>query len=196
MRIVGGKYKRRPLKAPPGLDVRPTSDRARESLFNILEHGIDDFNIVGASVIDVFAGTGALGLEALSRGAAHACFIDHDQRALKCTQANAGAIGEGRNVTLLKLDAVNLPPPPLAAQAPCTLAFLDPPYRSGLAVDALRGLKTKGWISDGTICVVELAAKEVLTPPDSPRDISISGFKELDQRTYGAAQVLFLRTLP
>ena len=186
MRIVGGKYKRKPLKAPPGFDIRPTSDRAREALFNILEHGIDDFNIVGASVIDVFAGTGALGLEALSRGAAHASFIDHESRALKCAQENAGNIGEGRNVTMLKLDALNLPPPPLAAQAPCTLAFLDPPYRSGMAVDALRSLKIKGWIGPGTICVIELAAKEVFTPPD--------GFEKLDKRSYGAAQVLFLRT--
>ena len=188
MRIVGGKHKRRPLKAPPGLDIRPTSDRAREALFNILEHGIDDFRIIDASVIDVFAGTGALGLEALSRGAAHASFIDHDPRALKCAQANAGAIGEGRTVTMLKLDALNLPPPPLAAQAPCTLAFLDPPYRSGMAIDALRCLKTKGWISEGTICVVELAAKEVFTTPDS--------FDELDRRTYGAAQLLFLMACP
>lgn len=190
MRIVGGKHKRRPLKAPQGqhegLDVRPTSDRAREALFNILEHGIDDFRIVEATVLDVFAGTGALGLEALSRGAKHTCFIDHDQRALKCAQANAGHIGEGRNVTSLKLDATKLPPPPLAAQTPCAIAFLDPPYRSGLAAEALKSLKTQGWINDGSICVVELAAKEVFTSPD--------GFEELDRRTYGAAQVLFLRT--
>lgn len=188
MRIVGGKHKRRPLKSLGGQDVRPTSDRARESIFNVLEHGIDDFDIEDASVLDVFAGTGALGLEALSRGAKHACFIDHDARAIKCARENAGHVGEARNVTLLKLDALNLPPPPMAAEAPCALAFLDPPYRSGMAGDTLRDLKNKGWIAAGTLCVVELAAKEIFTAPDN--------FEELDRRTYGAAQVLFLRVSP
>ncbi len=189
MRIVGGQHKRRPLKAPKGLprgqDVRPTADRVREALFNILEHGLEGLNIREATVLDVFAGTGALGLEALSRGAQHACFIDSNKQTLDCARENAGNIGEGRRVTLLKLDATKLPPPPLAAQAPAALAFLDPPYRSELAGAALKSLKSKGWIAPGSVCVVELAAREAFDLPE--------GFEELDRRTYGAAQVLFLR---
>lgn len=190
MRIVGGKHKRRPLKALPSKDIRPTSDRAREAIFNVLEHGIHDFAIDGAVALDIFAGTGALGLEALSRGAKHACFINSDPRAIKCIRENAGQVGEARNVTILKLDAVNLPPPPLAAQAPCNLVFLDPPYQSGLdksnlAADALQSLRAQAWIGAGSLCIVEVPAKEPFSPPKD--------FEELDRRNYGAAQVVFLK---
>ncbi|MEX2450282.1 MAG: 16S rRNA (guanine(966)-N(2))-methyltransferase RsmD [Rhodospirillales bacterium] len=188
MRIVGGKLKRTPLRAPAGSTVRPTADRTREAIFNVLEHGIEDFSLRDAAVLDAFAGTGALGLEALSRGAAHATFIDTDARALHCARANAGAAGAGRTVTLLKLDATDPPPPPLAARAPCPLVFLDPPYGSGLAGDALLNLRERGWIEQGAVCVVELAAKEAFAPP--------RGFEEIDRRTYGAAQVVFLRASP
>ncbi|MEQ8194653.1 MAG: 16S rRNA (guanine(966)-N(2))-methyltransferase RsmD [Rhodospirillales bacterium] len=188
MRIVGGKFKRKALKAPAGLDVRPTADRTRESVFNVLEHGIEDFTLRDVSVLDVFAGTGALGLEALSRGALHATLIDNDPRSLQCARANAGALGAARLVTLLKLDATALPPPPLAAQAPCGLAFLDPPYRSGLANDALLKLRDRGWIGPGSVGVVSLAADETLEAPKK--------YAEIDRRTYGAAQVVFLRVSP
>jgi len=186
MRIVGGTYRGRPLAVPEGPGVRPTSDRAREAVFNILEHGLNgSVTLADSSVVDVFAGSGALGLEALSRGAAHATFIDTHPPALKCIRRNAGTIGAGRAVTLLKLDAVRLPPPPLAAQAPCNLAFLDPPYESGLAPQVLLSLARKGWLGPQSLCVVELAAKEDFTPPE--------GFEEVDQRTYGAARIVFLR---
>lgn len=190
MRIVGGRFRGRPLKAPRadakgGQDLRPTADRVRESLFNVLLHGIEGADLEGAAVIDVFAGTGALGLEALSRGAVHAVFIDNDKTALACVRRNAGALGVGRQVTLLGLDARHPPPPPLAARAPCPLAFLDPPYVSGLAGPALSGLAARGWLAKGAVCVAEVGAKEALEAP--------KGFRVLDERTYGKARVVFLR---
>ena len=188
MRIVGGRHRGRPLRAPGGRDSRPTSDRAREAIFNILAHGMEDFRLDGASVVDVFAGTGALGLEALSRGAAHATFIDDDGRAMGSVRGNAAALGERGAVTLLTLDAARLPPPPLAARAPCALAFLDPPYGAGLAAPALEGLAARGWIAPGAVCVVELAAREPFAPPHA--------FKAVDERTYGPARVVFLRWRP
>lgn len=188
MRIVGGRHRGRPLRAPGGRDLRPTSDRAREAIFNILAHGMEDFELDGASVVDVFAGTGALGLEALSRGAAHATFIDDDGRAMRAVRGNAAALGERGAVTLLTLDAARLPPPPLAAQAPCGLAFLDPPYGAGLAAPALEGLAARGWIAPGAVCVVELAAREPFAPPAT--------FTAVDERTYGPARVVFLRWSP
>ncbi len=188
MRIVGGRHRGRPLQAPGGRDLRPTSDRAREAIFNILAHGMEDFRLDGASVVDVFAGTGALGLEALSRGAAHATFIDDDGRAMRSVRGNAAALGERDAVTLLTLDAASLPPPPLAAQAPCGLAFLDPPYGADLAAPALEGLAGRGWIAPGAVCVVELAAREPFAPPHA--------FEAVDERTYGPARVVFLRWRP
>ncbi len=184
MRIVGGRHRGRKLAAPRGTDVRPTSDRARESLFNVLAHGLD-VEWDGLSVLDVFAGTGALGLEALSRGAAHATFIDRDRGVLHGIRRNGAALGEWRNIALLAIDATRLPPPPRAAATPCGLAFLDPPYESGLGVPALQGLVSKGWLADGAVCTVEVAAREVLDPP--------KGFSPIDARTYGAARIVFLR---
>ena len=198
MRIIGGRLKGRALKAPRRVapsrralsrgsewDLRPTADRARESIFNVLAHGIEGWVIEGATVADVFAGTGALGLEALSRGAGYAVFIDNNSAALACVRKNAGPLGLARRVTLLKIDAQRLSPPPLAAKAPCGLVFLDPPYDSGLAPVALSGLAAKGWIAPGAVAVAEVAAKEVL---ETPRDFEI-----INERTYGAARVVFLR---
>ncbi len=188
MRIVGGQHRGRTLKAPAGRDVRPTSDRARESVFNILAHGIDDFDLVGISVLDLFCGTGALGLEALSRDAAHATFIDNDAKSLALTKENAGTIGVWRAVTLLKIDARRLGPPPLAAKAPCQLTFLDAPYGQNLTGPALLTLANQGWIGVGSVVVVEVAATESLDPPRQ--------FTLLDERSYGAARVLFFRYVP
>jgi len=193
MRIIGGRLKGRALKAPrrgalsrgSEGDLRPTADRARESIFNVLAHGIKGWVIEGATVADVFAGTGALGLEALSRGAGHAIFIDNNSAALACVRKNAGPLGLARRVTLLKIDAQRLSPPPLAAKAPCGLVFLDPPYDSGLSPVALSGLAAKGWIAPGAVAVAEVAAKEALEPP---RDFEI-----VNEPTYGAARMVFLR---
>jgi len=154
-------------------------------MFNILSHGADAVDFDGLTVIDVFSGTGALGLEAMSRGAVHGVFIDNDNGALSLVRKNAGPLGVGRDITPLKLDASRLAPPPRAAKTPAGLVFLDPPYESGLVVPALLALKDKGWLSDGAICVAEVAVKEAL---DCPR-----GFQVLEERTYGAARVVFLK---
>lgn len=183
MRIVGGRLKGRTLTAPAGPGVRPTSDRARESLFNVLSHGTGvEFD--GITVVDVFAGSGALGLEAMSRGATHGVFIDSDERALSSVRRNAGPMGLGRDVTVLRLDATRLPPPPRAAKVPAALAFLDPPYNSGLVPPALLGLAAKGWLAADAVVVAEVAAKE---PLDAPKDYEI-----LDERTWGAARMVIL----
>ena len=185
MRIVGGKHKGRILSAPSGRGTRPTSDRTRESIFNILAHGIDDLDLSEVTVVDVFAGTGALGLEALSRGAAHATFIDADRSSLALAKENAATLGEWRNVTLLKIDARRLGPPPLAAKAPCNLIFLDAPYQQDLTQPTLLALSNKGWLAPNGVVVVEVAEKELLEPP---RALTV-----LDERSYGAARVVFLQ---
>ncbi|MBC8267735.1 MAG: 16S rRNA (guanine(966)-N(2))-methyltransferase RsmD [Rhodospirillaceae bacterium] len=185
MRIIGGKFKGRTLSAPPGRDVRPTSDRAREGIFNILAHSIDWDGFDGQTVLDVFSGTGALGLEAMSRGANHGVFIDNDPVSLKCLRANAASLGEASNITPLKLDVTRLAPPPRITGAPLGLAFLDAPYGSNLTDQALLGLCNKGWIAAGGIVVVETGKDDELAIPRQ--------FETLDARTYGAAQVTFLR---
>lgn len=185
MRIVGGNFRGRPLSAPPGRDVRPTSDRAREGLFNILAHSIDWDGFDGLTVLDVFSGTGTLGLEAMSRGASHGVFIDNDPLSLKCVRTNAASLGLARAVTPLKLDATHLAPPPRIANAPLSLIFLDPPYGTGMADQALLGLAHKGWLAPEALTVVELGKDDVIALP--------RGFEPLDERTYGAAHLYFLR---
>jgi 16S rRNA (guanine966-N2)-methyltransferase len=185
MRIVGGAHKGRALVAPPGRETRPTSDRVRETIFNILTHSIENLELNKISVVDVFAGTGALGFEALSRGARHATFIDSSRRALDIVKKNSAILNEWRNTTLLKLDATRFSPPPRAANAPCGLAFLDAPYEQELSLPALLGIVNKGWVKSGAIVIVEMAAKEEI---ELPRH-----YEQLDERTYGSARVLTLR---
>jgi 16S rRNA (guanine966-N2)-methyltransferase len=183
MRIIAGKHRGRTLRAPEGLAVRPTSDRAREALFDILAHGrfAERPVLEDARVLDAFAGTGAFGLEALSRGAAHAVFIEKDHTALTALRANIIALGEEGHSAVLPTDAVRPPRP----AAPCSLAFLDPPYGEDLAAPALAALGAAGWLAPGALVVVELAARQALEPPP--------GFAPLDQRRYGAARLVFLR---
>ncbi|HEX9533979.1 MAG TPA: 16S rRNA (guanine(966)-N(2))-methyltransferase RsmD [Stellaceae bacterium] len=184
MRIVAGRHRGRRLLAPPGEKVRPTSDRAREALFNILSHGqlaAEGIPFAGAAVLDAFAGTGALGLEALSRGAAEAAFIEQDREALATLRQNIAALGEDVHSRIVSGDATRPPRAPSAY----ALAFLDPPYRSGLAAAALTALDAAGWLAPESLAVVELAAREELTLP--------AGFFLLDERVYGAARLLFLR---
>ncbi|MGF1639864.1 MAG: 16S rRNA (guanine(966)-N(2))-methyltransferase RsmD [Rhodospirillales bacterium] len=183
MRIVAGRLRGRPLRVAAGTHVRPTADRVREAVFNILEHGLAWAGFEGATVLDVFAGSGACGLEALSRGCRRATFVDHDGTALLGIRRNATALGEARSITLLELDATRLPPPPRTAGTPALLAFLDPPYETGLATPALQGLAARGWITAGAVCVVEVAAREPLILPP--------GFALADERTYGNARVGF-----
>lgn len=174
MRIVGGRHRGRRLAAPGGTAIRPSSDRLREALFNILLHG--DFpGIEGAEVLDAFAGTGAFGLEALSRGAARATFIDRDTTWVR---RNADALGETGAVPVAA-DALAPPPTPF----PVDIAFLDPPYGQGLAGPALAALRKTGWIGPATCAIVETGRGEAL---------DAAGFSTVRQRTYGAARLLFL----
>ncbi|MCP5367008.1 MAG: 16S rRNA (guanine(966)-N(2))-methyltransferase RsmD [Hyphomicrobiales bacterium] len=185
MRIVGGRFRGKRLTAPEGRDVRPTSDRVREAVFNILAHGIDGGDPAGKTVLDLFCGTGALGLEALSRGAAKVILVDADAATVALARRNAGLVGAPRDVLTLRLDATRMPPPPRIAGAPVDLVFLDPPYGQGLAGPSLLALVRRGWIVAGALAVVELGADEDFEPP--------AGFLVLDDRRYGAARVVFLR---
>lgn len=184
MRIVGGKHRGRKLAAPEGRAVRPTAERAREALFDILAHGrlSDGPAYVDAQVLDAFAGTGAFGLEALSRGARRVTFMEKDRAARAVLQQNIAALGETANAAILTADASK---PPRAGGGACSLAFLDPPYREGLAAPALEGLAENGWLAPEALVIVELAAREDLDPP--------AGFALLDERRYGAAKFIFLR---
>jgi 16S rRNA (guanine966-N2)-methyltransferase len=184
LRIIGGRLRARALTALKGKALRPTSDRARESLFNILEHTLEGGQPDGAAVLDVFAGTGALGLEALSRGAARVTFIDNGRAALDCARRNARALGCEDVAVFLGLDATRLPPPGDSGE-PATLAFLDPPYGSNLAEPALRCLAAQGWIAPGAVLVIEAGARDCLALP--------AGFNQVDERAYGAARVMFLK---
>ena len=189
MRIVGGSHRGRRLAAPPGGAVRPTSDRAREALFNRLIHGafsIDGASsVAGALVLDAFCGTGALGLEALSRGAAQAVFIDSDASAIACVRHNIAALGSGERATVVQADATC---PPHATIA-CTLAFLDAPYAEDTIAGALPALAAAGWLAPGALCVAETAAK-------APAMAAPHGFEALDERRYGKARFTFLRFGP
>ncbi len=188
MRIIAGKFRGRKIAAPAGLDIRPTSDRVRESLFNVLAH--NDYGPgatplpQGVRVIDAFAGTGALGFEALSRGAAHVTFFENDATAHRALHANAEALGVSGEIAIVPSDATR-PGPSLGA---CALAFLDPPYDSGFAAPALAAFAAGGWLADGAICSVELAAKEAFSLP--------IGFETVDARRYGATRLVFLRHEP
>ena len=183
MRIIAGRHRGRALAAPEGHAVRPTSDRAREALFDILAHGrfADRPVFEEARVLDAFAGTGAFGLEALSRGAAQASFIEKDRAALAALRANIETLGEAKRAAVLPGDALN--PPPAAAAA--SLVFLDPPYGQDLAAPALAALAARGWLAAGALTVVEVAARQKFDAP--------AGFTLLEERRYGAARLVFLR---
>ena len=183
MRVIGGRHRGRPLVAPPGDAVRPTSDRAREALFNILSHG--DFAaaglpFAGGNVVDAFAGTGALGIEALSRGAARAAFIETDRAALGALRRNLATLDEEDSADVIPGDATR----PLRAPYAAALVLLDPPYRSGLGAPALAALAQMGWLAPRALAVIELAAREPFTVP--------SGFVVIQERVYGAARLIFL----
>jgi 16S rRNA (guanine966-N2)-methyltransferase len=183
MRIVGGSHRGRRLVAPAGEAVRPTADRVREAAFDILLHGrfaARGSPVAEAVVLDAFAGTGAFGLEALSRGAAVAFFIERDPAAIAALRRNVGMLGETGRAHIVAGDAARPP----GAREPCTLLFLDPPYGSGLAAPALAALAAAGWLADDALAIVEVARRESL--PLS------AGFVVIDERVYGAARLVFL----
>lgn len=184
MRIVAGRHRGRPLEVPEGLEVRPTSSMTRESLFNILTHGrfaAEGSPVSGAVFLDAFAGSGANGLEALSRGAAHAIFMESQAAALSALRTNLETLGEMERATVLRCDVLH---PPKATQS-CGVAVLDPPYGQGLAPAALTALSAAGWLAPGALVAVELMKSERFMPPPE--------FVELDNRRYGKAKLIFLR---
>ena len=187
MRIVAGRLKGRAIVTPDGRGTRPTSDRARESVFNILEHAPWSAGIAERRVIDLFAGSGALGLEAMSRGAAFCLFVETDANARGAIRQNIEALALFGDTRLHRRDATDLGARPAALTAPFDLAFLDPPYHAGLGARALANLLPGGWITHDAAIVFECAADET---PETP------GFIVEDERTWGAAKVLFLRVAP
>ena len=182
MRVVGGRLRGRNLAAPSSEAIRPTADRLRESLFNILTHAYDN-PIDGARVLDLFAGTGALGIEAVSRGAAFALFVDNGAEARALLRNNVEALGLGGVTKVFRRDATNLGP--AHPVEPFSLAFLDPPYGKGLAEKALVSLRDGGWLTFGALLVVEEARAAGFAAPD--------GFEELERRTYDDTEFVFLR---
>jgi 16S rRNA (guanine966-N2)-methyltransferase len=182
MRIVGGRLRGRALAAPKSQAIRPTVDRLREALFNILVHAYGD-PVSGARVLDLFAGTGALGLEALSRGAAFALFIDDSAEARALLRENVAALGLGGVTRIFRRNAIKLGPAhPLP---PFSLAFLDPPYGRGLAEQALAAARAGGWLIPGALSVVEEAASAAFAAPE--------GFDELERRRYDDTALIILR---
>ena len=182
MRIIGGTHRGTALtavgKGDAGAHLRPTTDRVRESLFNVLQGGRFGDPIRGAQVLDLFAGTGALGLEALSRGAAHVTFVDDGRVAGKLIRDNIAKLRRAGDTKLIASNATRLP-----AGAPCDLVFLDPPYGQGLGGKALAAAQANGWIAPEALIVWE----ETSAQP-APR-----GFTSLDSRRYGDTWVTFLR---
>ncbi len=182
MRIVGGRLRGRTLAAPKSNAVRPTADKLREALFNILAHRYDD-PITGARVLDLFAGTGALGCEAASRGAAFVLFVDDGADARALERQNVEALGLGGSTRIFRRDAARLGP--VHPLAPFDVAFLDPPYGQGLAERALVAAREGGWLAPNALVVVEEAASAAFAAPD--------GFTELERRGYGDSELIFLR---
>lgn len=182
MRIVGGRLRGRKLATPSSQAIRPTSDRLREALFNILAHAYGD-PVDGARVLDLFAGTGALGFEALSRGACFTLFVDDGAEARALLRQNVETLGLGGVSRIFRRDATKLgsahPLPPF------TLAFLDPPYRKGLAEQALVAARTGGWLSPDALVVAEESADAGFTAPE--------GFAELERRRYDDTELIFLQ---
>jgi 16S rRNA (guanine966-N2)-methyltransferase len=182
MRVVGGRLKGRNLASPFSRDIRPTADRLRESIFNILAHAYDDA-IEGARVLDLFAGTGALGIEAISRGAKFALFVDNGAEARALMRNNIEALGLGGVTKIYRRDATHLGP--AHPVEPFSLVFLDPPYAKGLAERAVVSLRDGGWLTPGALLVVEEAKAAAFKPPE--------GFEELERRAYDDTEFVFIR---
>jgi 16S rRNA (guanine966-N2)-methyltransferase len=184
MRIVGGRLRGRALTGPKTDGIRPTADRLRESLFNILIHGYGD-PVTGARVLDLYAGTGALGLEAMSRGAAFALFVDDGAEARALIRGNVEALGLGGTTRIFRRDASRLGA--VHPVEPFSLVFADPPYGKGLAEMALASAREGAWLLPDALIVVEEAAS-AFQPP--------RGFEEIERRAYDDTEFTFLRVLP
>ena len=185
MRIVGGRLKGRVLSAPVSRAIRPTSERLRESIFDILEHRFPG-NTEGARVVDLFAGTGALAIEALSRGARFALFVDNGAEARALLRANVEALALVGVTRIWRADATRLGSAP--AGGPFALAFLDPPYGQGLAGPALSSLVKGGWLEPDALCVVEEDSKADIAAP--------AGLERVDERVYGDTKIAIFQSGP
>jgi len=182
MRVVGGRLRSRPLAGPKSKGLRPTADRLREAMFNILAHSYGD-PVDGARVLDLFAGTGALGIEAVSRGAAYALFVDDGVEARALLRENVETLGLGGVTRVFRRDATKLGPVhPLEA---FSLAFADPPYGKGLAERALASAQDGDWLKPGALVVVEESAGAQFAAP--------AAFEELERRVYDDTEFVFLR---
>ena len=183
MRITSGELRGRPIQAPPGQDTRPTSDRTRQAVFNILEHAAWSPGVDGARVLDLFAGSGAMGLEALSHGAAWCQFFDTAQPSLLAIRANVQAFRLAERCSILNRDAARLPRRP-DTDPPYDLAFLDPPYGKGLGEAALAALRAGDWMAMDGLIVLERNETEL--------QLAATNYAVRDQRQYGVASVIFL----
>ena len=189
MRITGGKFGGRALATPRDSRVRPTSDKVRQAIFNILQHHDfgSGFALEGARAADLFAGTGALGVEALSHGASFCLFVDDSAESRAIIRENVEALSLTGASKIWRRDATQLGPIAAGAGGPFELVFLDPPYRKGLIAPALASLREGGWLADGAVVVAETAEDD-----DDPLT---DGFERMDDRFYGDTRVLFLRHL-
>ena len=184
MRVVGGRLRSRPITGPKSDAVRPTADRLREALFNILTHGYGN-PVTGARVLDLFAGTGALGIEAISRGAAFVQFVDEGVEARALLRDNTETLGLGGVTRIFRRDATRLGA--AHPMEPFSLVFADPPYGQGLAAKALSSAREGGWLTPEALIVVEEAADAGFTAPE--------GFEELERRKYDDTEFVFLRAI-
>jgi 16S rRNA (guanine966-N2)-methyltransferase len=182
MRIVGGQHRGRSLAAPKSQTIRPTADRLRESLFNILMHAYGD-PVSGARVLDLFAGTGGLGLEALSRGAAFVLFVDDGAEARALLRQNVETIGAAGVTRIFRRDATKLGD--VHPNEPFSLVFLDPPYGKGFAEQALASARAGGWLTQDALIVVEESKEAAFKAPE--------GFEEIERRDYDDTEFVFLR---
>jgi 16S rRNA (guanine966-N2)-methyltransferase len=184
MRVIAGKHKGRKIHSIESKDFRPTTGKVREAIFSILGSGYYAKNessaIEGATIIDLFCGSGSLTIEAFSRGAKQAIIIDIDSKHLEIAANNIRLIGEGNNLTILRADATMLP----KARIKCDIAFIDPPYNRNLVAPTLKSLKEQGWLNDDAIIIVELSYKEDIEMPE--------GYTLIDKRIYGKSKLLFL----
>lgn len=189
MRIVAGSLKGRAIVAPEGQGTRPTSDRARQAIFNVLEHaGWAEDVLDGARVIDLYAGSGALGYEAISRGSAFCLFVETDDGARGAIRENMDAYGLFGRTRVHRRSATDLGPRPGSAGEAFTLAFLDPPYGKGLGEQTLEKLLEGNWLAPEAVVVYERGSDEL--------EIETPGYERMDARDYGAARVLFLKVAP
>ena len=181
--VLAGRHRGRRLEVPPGASVRPTQARVRKSLFDLLEHSPHvNQELRGAAVLDLFAGTGALGLEALSRGAAAAAFVERDPAVATVLARNIAALGEHGRTRILRTDALRLPASGRAAE----FVFVDAPYGAGLAAPALAAARAAGWVAAAGIAAVELGRREAFPVPD--------GCHLIDERAHGTTRICLLRT--